>query len=93
MPHGAEIGQEWNHPAPLYVSVDLKGGEASVRVRGTGTSGIMRPRTVTFSGRGVQTATFFADSGVENPTIEWKRVGNSEVTAASVVASITGELD
>jgi hypothetical protein len=93
MPQGTEVTLDIVPPAPLYLSVDLKAGKAQFRLVDAGADEVT-PSSVLVSGKGVSTATFITGGdGLEDPTIEWKRKGNDEVEAASVVVSTSGEQD
>ena len=95
MPQGTDVTLDITEPSPIYVSVDLKAGKAKLRMLDSETStDVVIPAAVTFAGKGVNTATFIVEGdGFEEPTIQWKKVGKTKARAASVTASIIGEVD
>ena len=95
MPQGETLTFDYVSGTAAQVSVDLRRGTAKLRMKsnaGEGTA--VEPRSVLIAGRGVRTATFvFPEGGLEEPVIEWKKVGRQTVRAASVTVDAIGEVD
>jgi hypothetical protein len=93
LPQGTGVPVDYNAPSPIAVSVDLRAGKAQLRLV-DGNGDITRPFSVTLAGKGVSTAQFATlDDGMENPRLEWRRLGRKRVEARSVIVTAVGELD
>jgi hypothetical protein len=93
MPQGDEVLFDTISPSPVQISIDLRRGKAKLRIVERDGDAIT-PTSVLVTGRGVHTATFFIQSSdLEEPVIQWKKVGRPRVRAASIVATNIGPQD
>lgn len=90
------IDHYWENPVTVDVSADMISGKARFRVKGFPSTGILRPDSAFFSGKGASSFQFFTADGDpqhQNFEIEWKQVGKAPARAANVVATVSGAKD
>lgn len=93
IPQGDEVTFDTEPPSPVQISVDLRRGKAKLRLVDRDGDPIT-PSSVLVTGKGVSTATFYLQSSdLEDPVIQWKKVGKPRVRAASIVATNWGAQD
>jgi hypothetical protein len=87
---------DWVRPSTIQVSMDLKAGKARMRLvdENTVNPPEIEPQSVVFAGKGVSTATIvIRDGDLDLPVLEWKRLGEDEVKAASIIVDGIGHPD
>jgi hypothetical protein len=78
----------------IHVSVDLRGGRGKLRVREGGSDGQIGPGSVLLTGKGVATAIFLLRTGfLDDPVVQWRKLGDDKLRARSVVVEVVGKID
>lgn len=90
-----EATLDYEPATAIHVAVDMRSGKGKLRLVDAGEFGaVIRPSSVLLNGKGIHTATFLLTGGLmSDPIVQWKRLGNGRLRAASVVVDVVGDLD
>ncbi len=93
LPRWADEILAYDPGAAIHVSVDLRRGRGKLQIRDGGI-GEVKPGSVLLAEKGVSTAIFLLRSGALNdPVVEWRKLGDARLRARSVIVEVVGPID